>query len=1327
MRNLLLYISVALLSMILGFAYRFHLPQIKTWALSSIQVYSYENLPVVIKPGDIDISLMPFGLRITDTKITNNKSKIPELKKLLIKEIELVPDFFALSLGKAKLSKISLKDVRLVAIFPNNKKENKKKKFNIKDLKLPSKKELMSILAMIPVDNLEIESLNYYARYEGLKVSNLVTGISLNLSKFDNNLFLNFQMPNFKIKETANDKSLLQFSINSKIAVSPNRIHLDTFKIHQEESFFDFQFFADDWLDHNKRSFKSKLNSKLNLKEVRALAVRFQPSLKIPDLKGKFKTELKIDSSDLGLLNGNLDLKNFWIDKYNIGSFKTDLSASKENVKLNNFKLKNRKNNIGISDLVLNKDSNKKWTIASKVKINGLELRQLLNDINVGDTPLQLDAESDPLDCDGEIAPNFELICKGNLRAKYFKVFNPENNFVIHSFKDAQINGEVKINTVGVYPKGIVQMGDSLGTAGGFIEYENGFNIGFQSENFDFKNILSLADLPIQGKVALKGHTKGGSKFATIDMDVGAKSFSLFDYNFGYLKSNFKYRSGKLYFDKLSSKKGRSKFKGNLSVDLLKNKIKGKFRSNTAHLDDIQSVIVNHLKLPVELKGKGSAYLSFQGPLQFNKLNYKLNYKAQNIRIGSESFENLIVKLKARKGYLKSQTLQAYKADSKLYGTLSMDPKYNLDINLDTRNLKFQDINFTEKLGGKIEAQLNASAVVSGRIPNLNYKINTDVSSMNLGGSNLNDSTLAYDYKDGDHKVKAKLFGNTLNLESFIPKSKSKEFYLEMDAIDFNFTALFSLLGLNTNQIGFKSQVSAKANLRSKTGGLWASSGNVTIESLSLERGPLSLNASSPLVINAKNGLFQSKIWNLKGDGTDLNYQVKPTRGGKLNSSIQGTLNLSLASFAVPFVDDLRGDVSLSTELGGSVEKPVVSGSALLKNAFFKIPNFPHPFERISSDIIFNNNNIVLNKIEAELAGGKLLGSGNVEVLNFTNIPTKITGSLKGSKLQFIDGVELVSNGDFELSGNWFPFLLKSNAQVVSGKISPDTTKASGPKIRPSRYLPKILLKDNFDPIILDVQASLEDKVRIQIPELRSFIKGNMKLTGPVGALVYNGDINLVPGGKLFFKDTPFSINTGRVNFKNETSLNPLLFIDAATSITEQSSQTNYDVNLILQGRLDNFTTSIESQPNLSERDLVSLLALGLTSEQLDKQTVENQQDLQMMELGAAVISNSPLGKEIEDRTGFTFKLSTDVDDEDATQYRVVISKQVTPKVGASASILGNNAKKDVKLEYKLNKDLSLIGSWESTTLDENSDTSLNKNQKSDIFGLDLRYKVEFE
>ena len=230
MKNIGLYLSVAILSMLLGFAYRFHLPQIKTWILSSIQIYSYEHLPVVIKPTDVDFNLIPLSLSIKDVKVTNNKNKLPALKKLLIKEINVYPDLISLGLGKAKVSEVNIHDTKLVMIFPKKMESSKSTSKNAWE-NLPTQKEVQDLLKKIPVGKISLTRFNYFARYEEFGLSNLVVNSNLNLSKYGTNLFLDFELPNFKIKETENDKSLLDFSIENKLAITPKKLQLEYFRI----------------------------------------------------------------------------------------------------------------------------------------------------------------------------------------------------------------------------------------------------------------------------------------------------------------------------------------------------------------------------------------------------------------------------------------------------------------------------------------------------------------------------------------------------------------------------------------------------------------------------------------------------------------------------------------------------------------------------------------------------------------------------------------------------------------------------------------------------------------------------------------------------------------------------------------------------------------------------------------------------------------------------------------------------------------------------------------------------------------------------------------
>jgi hypothetical protein len=76
-----------------------------------------------------------------------------------------------------------------------------------------------------------------------------------------------------------------------------------------------------------------------------------------------------------------------------------------------------------------------------------------------------------------------------------------------------------------------------------------------------------------------------------------------------------------------------------------------------------------------------------------------------------------------------------------------------------------------------------------------------------------------------------------------------------------------------------------------------------------------------------------------------------------------------------------------------------------------------------------------------------------------------------------------------------------------------------------------------------------------------------------------------------------------------------------------------------------------------------------------------------------------------------------------ASTPKVTLSKQWTPKFGASASsTLQANPTNNVKLEYKMNKGMSVVGSWDGREYVQGQQDAARN-----VFGLDLEYKLQFK
>jgi translocation and assembly module TamB len=93
-------------------------------------------------------------------------------------------------------------------------------------------------------------------------------------------------------------------------------------------------------------------------------------------------------------------------------------------------------------------------------------------------------------------------------------------------------------------------------------------------------------------------------------------------------------------------------------------------------------------------------------------------------------------------------------------------------------------------------------------------------------------------------------------------------------------------------------------------------------------------------------------------------------------------------------------------------------------------------------------------------------------------------------------------------------------------------------------------------------------------------------------------------------------------------------------------------------------------------------------------------------------------------------QISNQYDDtKGAAVQKITISRKINEKVNASASRMqGKQTSTEVKLQYKINNNVSAIGSYETRSSEEDTSTSGQDQGKSQsIFGLDLEYKRDFK
>ncbi len=112
-------------------------------------------------------------------------------------------------------------------------------------------------------------------------------------------------------------------------------------------------------------------------------------------------------------------------------------------------------------------------------------------------------------------------------------------------------------------------------------------------------------------------------------------------------------------------------------------------------------------------------------------------------------------------------------------------------------------------------------------------------------------------------------------------------------------------------------------------------------------------------------------------------------------------------------------------------------------------------------------------------------------------------------------------------------------------------------------------------------------------------------------------------------------------------------------------------------------------------------------------------------------MTQNTFGKQLKKQTGFNIKVSNATDEAtNLSASKFTISRQWTPRIATSASrTFGDFVTQDVKVEYQLNKNISLVGSWETkeNTAIQSATIQSQRSDTENILGLDIEYKVEYK
>lgn len=1289
-----------------------HIEKIDYFIRVTVEEMSEKHLPVNIFPGSTTIQILPPSLQVSNVKVNPKKELANKIKPFEIKSITVRPSLLNLIFGKLWLASVNIDGADINA--------------NLEITKSGKKQKIVldKILRQIPLTHLNLKNiaLNLQINDQNKKYQIATTRFSTSITNEINHVLtkasadkVSFNMDSKKIVE--------QVSLSTQFFLTNKNLVLSHLSLRDEKSTIT--------LSGNSRHnmAKEKVHkANINLE----VDTNFRVLEKYYDLFKKEGEKNPIIPLH-GHLSVNAQVEATSIKNYTLYTRAKLFEFAYENFKLGGLALEGAYNSgekrayvksAGLTspgaDATVNSfeiDLEKLTFNNAQVNVHRYQLAPFLKYAINEDIPANARAEG-MVNCSGAFEP-FEITCPGKLAASNLEV-GTANGKQLVKFKELNGTGSVKINAKEVSYEATAKSPKSKGKSQGVINYKTGFKISYEASYFDFSELGSIADLTLEGSAKLTGKTEGDSKAATFDMNIESKDLIFEDYQLGSLSTNLRYKSGNLFLDRIQGAMTSSRYLGDLKVNLDEDRIYGKIQFPFIDLAVVKESVKEHLDIPVELTGSGSAIVSINSPLDAKKLSFQVKSRLYNCTVEDQHIDTADINVNSELGKVNfsNSVLEEKKSKLIINGNLNLNDKtYNLNYSSD--QLFLSDLYYTRTFGAPTSGIFKVDGSVAGTFEKPEVTANFESPDFKLSGQPLhpirgrtivNEKQQVLDI-DGPNDIQLR-YKNVSEQPTFLVEGKMQNVNLA--------PILASVLELDVTE-DYKIQSSNSFSLKVNKNNIQKVNGYIFLTKLEF------IFTKSIIKNNESISLFftdgKMNFSPFKISGTDDYIEVKSsTKSLKpIDLEINGLFKLSFLQIFTPFLETLEGLTSVNLNIQSDYNNTKFVGSAFIDDAFIKLPNIEHSIEELKVDILFNQDRLIINSMKGRFANGSLVGDGTIKLGGKKNIVTDISVLLESVNLNIPEQVKTRGNAELKLTGNWLPLTLSGTYEINGGMITKEISGAETANLSPHEVLlPPALLEKVTSPILLDLKILPQVPIDVNNSMLEGKIQGKMSVSGDPESPIFGGNLQILRYSDLKFKEITFKVNDSNIVFNQKNPPDPSIYLLAETRYRE------YDIEMQVQGTASKPRFKLSSQPTLTEPEIISLLTLGYTNQDLD--TSNNQGAQSSLEIGTGLLSQNPLGKEFKNRFGFDIQFSSSFDEETSVAVpKISISRPISDKMSVTVSRqTGAGSRTDAKVRYDLRRDLSATLSFEQGNIDDLNQINGNATA-SDILGIDMEYRMEFE
>lgn len=828
-------------------------------------------------------------------------------------------------------------------------------------------------------------------------------------------------------------------------------------------------------------------------------------------------------------------------------------------------------------------------------------------------------------------------------------------------------------------------------------------NLKLKLESADAADVTAPYYSKLSAPLSFEGTASGTYASPVVDGRVELEAGSAHGIKFTNAYADIRYRAGSLLVNRMVIRQNDAGCDASGSIEFRKAEgffsFDGPYYKAAAECRNVEiRPIVKELYKDIPVSGHISGKVSFKGAPDFFISPGEMIIS--NSEVYGQAFDKVTFGYELRPKEIEFKSVKAFRAKSALEakGILAFNKKYSLEVQSD--GIRLKDISALK--GSPVDMTFGLSIKGNGSVESPELKFSANIKESTFRDVPVGRGEITGTLKNSKIQAKGNFINGLITSESDIVLAEKIKWNVNSicreGRYDFLLKGLMKevpedfLLTLEgrVNVEGHGDSVSVKSNFNSAYASLYG----------------YDLKNREDIAVDLIDGEVRIKSFALAGNKGDL-YAAGTV---KLNSNyklhIKGNMEIAPLRALSDKILSLRGAGRFEIDIAGPWTRPEVYGEIHLLDTTASITALPYKIGPLEGSFFLKRDRFAFDSVHSKFAGGTIdvSGGGYLDGLSLKRL--SMSADIEGIKIRPAEGLTT------EIGGKLF-YDTSSKGSSLAGNI--DIKKARytkriewkswllGLKQASNEHIAYPALLENT---AVNVHITGDDNIVIDNNIARTQAKIGLNLVGTVAQKGLLGRIESNEG-TVYFRSREFNILEGSsVDFVDPYSISPLFHIVADTYIGD------YYVKLNLDGTMENFTLAFFSDPPLSETDTLALLTTGQT----DRETRGIDGGIAAGE--ATALLTGGLQDTVEEQfqyfTGFErFEIEPHTTAEGAFVPRVTVGKRLFENklyVIYSTSI-GTTEENIIKLEYKIDKNLSLIGS---------------RNELGSA-GADLKYRFEFK